>query len=220
MGFNNIEYENAHKPWHPRGVVSLGILIHSQCVATLIKINHSFLQSWFHELIFFRLEVCMYVNVRLQSVCIPRFSFYYRRRLYPGSPGRHPCFIAGSALQLQKSTRVGRNEVLKRDSTGGLSSYYRCENLTTNYLTPLLSVCNVMHAIGSSYPTKVTCLFVWAAKAGGGCPIGAFFNLTFLVRLVVAPRLVLMRCTTRSEVVLFLTGLSTSGVSMSFRSVS
>lgn len=31
------------------------------------------------------------------------------------------------------------NEVLKRESTGGRSNY-RCENLTTNYLTPLLSV--------------------------------------------------------------------------------
>jgi len=102
----------------------------------------------------------LHVNVRVQSVCIPRFSFYYRRRLYPGSPGRHPCFIAGSALLLQKFTGLELNEVLKRDSTGGLSSYYRCENLTTNYLTPLLSVCNVMHAIGSSYSTKVTCLFV------------------------------------------------------------
>lgn len=34
MGYNNIKYENAHKPWHPRGI--LGPLIQSQCVATLI----------------------------------------------------------------------------------------------------------------------------------------------------------------------------------------
>jgi len=78
MGFNNIEYENAHKPWHPRGVF-LGILIHSQCVATLIKINHhvSVLCVW-------SMSSCSFVRglqISHQSVCIPRLSFYYRRRL-------------------------------------------------------------------------------------------------------------------------------------------
>jgi hypothetical protein len=33
---------------------------------------------------------------------------------------------------------VQQSEVLNENSTGGRSSYYRCENLTINYLTPLL----------------------------------------------------------------------------------
>jgi len=92
----------------------------------------------------------------------------------------------------------------KEKSTGGRSNYYRCENLTTNYLTPLLSVvqCNAYDRIFISYQSY-TCLFVCsAAKANGGCPIGTFFILTcpgFI--LSYAPRLVLMRRTTRSEVV-------------------
>jgi len=49
---------------------------------------------------------------------------------------------------------VQRAEVLNRESTGGQSNYYRCKNLTINYLTPLL-VMHVMHTIGFDVLSKL-----------------------------------------------------------------
>jgi hypothetical protein len=49
------------------------------------------------------------------------------------SPWRHPCFIAGSALQnFIAHGQCCTVKFLYRESTGGRSSYYRCKNLTIN----------------------------------------------------------------------------------------
>lgn len=66
-----------------------------------------------------------------------------------------------------------------------------------------IECCNVMRPIGSSYPTKVTCLFVEPLRLTVDVQLTHFLLLQFLVLSVIAPRLVLMRCTTRSEVVFF-----------------
>lgn len=64
-----------------------------------------------------------------------------------------------------------------------------------------IECCNVMHPIGSSFPTKVTCLFVEPLRLSVDVQLAIFLLLQFLVSSVIAPRLVLMRRTTRSEVV-------------------
>jgi hypothetical protein len=65
-------------------------------------------------------------------------------------------------------------------------------------------------------------LFVEPLKASGGCPIGTFFNsYSSWFILSFAPRLVLMRCTTRSLVVFLDRSFQLSiGVSKSYRSMS
>jgi len=82
---------------------------------------------------------------------------------------------------------------LKRESTGGRVKLLmvRKPNNKLSY-TPILFVQRRKRAIGSS-PTKATLLIERAAKALGGCPKGAFYNLTAL-GLWSAPRRLLMRC--------------------------
>lgn len=118
-------------------------LIQSQCVATLIRINSitvcdpsvthlyssvcrcgSSMSSW-----------VIRVDDLVSCPSYPK-AFIFRRLYYSRSLlRRHPCYMAGSALQkskLQASTEiVQRYEVPKRESTGGHVNY-RCENLTTN----------------------------------------------------------------------------------------
>lgn len=69
-----------------------------------------------------------------------------------------------------------------------------------------IECCNVMHTIGSSYPTKVTCLFVEPLRQAVDVQLAHSFSLTVpgssCLVLSYAPRLVLMRCTTRSLVVI------------------
>jgi len=149
------------------------------------------------------------------SVCFIRpksLSFISLRRLYyiivPGFS------LKASLLHSWQCPAIFQNFIVhelcnswspKRDSSGGRSNYYRCENLTINYLTPLIvDACNACDRTLSSYQSL---LVVWAAKASCGCPSDTFFKSyrpgygSFS-----APRLVLMRRMARCEVVISLTG--------------
>jgi hypothetical protein len=98
MGYNNIKYENAHRSWHPRGL--LGLLIQSQCVATLIIMVRMI--SWFSHVSSLCMSSCLAcVTLRLHvsvPACRPK-SCQCPGDYNPFLLRRHPCFIAGSALQ-------------------------------------------------------------------------------------------------------------------------
>lgn len=87
---------------------------------------------------------------------------------------------------------------LKREVREVESNYYRCENLTTNLsYTPIL--CSAESKRQNRSPTKAAVLIERAARASCECPIGTSY---LALGQWSAPRLVLMRCVTSSEVVL------------------
>jgi len=113
-------------------------------------------------------------------VCIPRLFWFIKEIIYQVSLlRRHPCFIAGSALQTSLFTIVERSEVLKRDSSGGLI-IIGAKNLITIYLTPLLIDAAKAYGRTLILP-KLQYMLREPLRQSVDVQVAHFLNLTFLV---------------------------------------
>lgn len=132
----------------------------------------------------------------------------YRSRFSPKASLLHSW--VGTPQNFSSPRKVQQVEVLYiEQSAGGRSNYYRSEDLTTNYLTPLF-LFSAWFACGRTFSSTIGILECRAAKASCGCPIGRSLILTFIWNSVLsgAPRRVLMRCMASLEVELLKCALS------------
>lgn len=116
---------------------------------------------------------------------------------------RHPCFIAGSALHFIVHTKRAHRSGVLNGIVQEVIQYVIQVLRPNNKLsyTPNGGCESGLSTAGFEYPAKGPLQQVRAAKARGGCPSSTLFTLTRLGIDSSAPRLVLMRFLTRSEVV-------------------
>jgi len=169
----------------------------SSCLCVISRLQH----EW-HSF-----QMCVRPCLRevIPSVCLfislKEIILYYRVQV---SPWRYPCYIAGSALQMSKTSQSTKSATCWSPKTGKYrrSNHYRCENLTINYLTPLCIDAKDLHAIGSFVLPKLASSFEPLRQAVD-VQVTHSLYLTSWVCSFSAPRRVLMRCVTRYKVVVW-----------------